>query len=124
MVSIPNFTPANWYWIVGGSVTQVYSSAVGDFVAVSNPTYQTWLAAGNPPTTIDTEELLGGVLAAYSLRPIPAGILDGYTETQSTKLAVEIVAKVLFWCVNEIRVLKGQPQVTPAQFKAFLKSLM
>ena len=51
----------NWYWVVGGSTTQVYSSAAVAYVPVSNSTYEAWLSAGNLPTKIDTEDNLGGV---------------------------------------------------------------
>lgn len=64
------YNPANWYWAVGGSTTQVWSSAAADYVPVADATYVTWLAAGNLPTQIDTEDSLHDVLlAAY-----PAGV--------------------------------------------------
>lgn len=62
---IPIFTPQNWYWTVAGSATQVYSSAIGDYVPVGNATYQAWLVGGNQPTRIDSEKSLGEVLARY-----------------------------------------------------------
>jgi hypothetical protein len=100
------FRPRNWYWIVNGSTTQVYSSAVGNYVPVGNAPY------------------LGEVLATHSLRPTPAAILDGYTETQAVKLTIETVAKILFNHENRIRTLAGQQPVNAAQFKAFIKSQM
>ena len=118
------FRPRNWYWIVGGSTTQVYSSAVGNYVPVDNTAYLAWLADGNTSSQIDTEANLGEVLATHSLRPTPAAILDGYTETHANKLTMEVVAKVLFNLVNEVRVLKGQSTINAAQFKAYLKGLM
>jgi hypothetical protein len=118
------FKPRNWYWIVNGSTTQVYSSAVGNYVPIDNAAYVAWLADDNTPTRIDTEANLGDVLSVHSLRPTPAAILDGYTESHATKLTMEVVAKVLFNVVNEIRALKGQPAINAAQFKAYLKGLM
>ena len=59
-----NYSPSNWYWIVGGSTTQVYSSAAAAYVPITDATYETWLAAGNSPTKIDNETDLGGVFAA------------------------------------------------------------
>jgi hypothetical protein len=118
------FRPRNWYWIVNGSTTQVYSSAVGNYVPVGNATYLAWLADGNTPSLIDTETNLGEVLATHSLRPTPAAILDGYTETQAVKLTIETVAKILFNHENRIRTLAGQQPVNAAQFKAFIKSQM
>jgi hypothetical protein len=117
------FNPRNWYWIVNGSTTHVYSSKVGDYVPVDDANYVAWLD-DNAPTRIDTEASLGGVLANHSLRPTPAAILDGYTEAHATKLTMEVVAKVLFNLVNEVRVLKGQSTINAAQFKAYLKGLM
>jgi hypothetical protein len=125
MAIIPKpFRPRNWYWIVNGSTTQVYSSAVGNYVPVDNAAYTAWLADDNTPTRIDTEANLGGTLATHSLRPTPAAILDGYTEAQAVKLTIETVAKILFNHENRIRTLAGQPAVTAAQFKAFIKGLM
>jgi hypothetical protein len=68
----PIYTPANWYWIVAGSTTQVWSSAATAYVAVTDATYQAWLAAGNVPTPIDSEASLAQVLA---LRGLPTGAL-------------------------------------------------
>lgn len=126
MPNPPTFTPNDWYWIVAGSTTQVYSSAIGDYVAPTNSTYQTWLAAvpGRTATPIASEEELGEVLAPYFLRPVPATLLDFYKDKQAVKLTIEVVAKVLFNIVNEIRVLKGQSTITAAQFKEYVKGLM
>jgi hypothetical protein len=115
------YNPRNWYWRVGGSTTQVYSSAVGNYVPVADATYQTWLTSGGLPTNILNEAELGEVLAQYSLRPIAANVLDGYKDSQATKLTVEVVAKILLWLVNEVRTLKGQGTITATQFKTFIK---
>jgi hypothetical protein len=57
------YTPANWYWTVAGSTTQVYSSVAGDYVPLSDSTYQGWSAL-NSASKIDTEANLGQVLAS------------------------------------------------------------
>jgi hypothetical protein len=116
------FDARNWYWRVAGSDTQVFSSASGDFVLVNNPTYTAWVNAGGVATKIASAAELGEVLASYSLRPQDANVLDGYANTQATNLPVPVVAKILLWCVNEIRTLKGQGTLSAAQFKAFIKS--
>lgn len=118
------YNPAAWYWAVNGSTTRVYSSAAGDYVPVESPDYASWLSRGNAPSQIASEAELGEVLAPYQLRPAPANILDGYQDTQSRKITIEIVAKVLLWLVNEVRTLKGQPIVSAAQFRTFIKGLM
>ena len=127
MASPPSFNPANWYWIVGGSTTQVYSSAVGDFVPVADAAYQTWLAKGNQPTKIDTETNLGGALAPYLQRPADTAtnVLDGYKEGVAAKLTpVDVQAKLFFNLENRVRVLEGRPELTFIQYRAIIKSLM
>ena len=121
-----SFNVSDHYWIVNGSATHVYSSKAGDYVPVSDPTYLTWRTIpGNSPTTFTgTEAELGAVLSDNSLRPAPAAVLDGYTDEQAKKLTVAVIAKVLFWLVNQVRTLKGEATLTAPQFKAFLKGLM
>lgn len=118
------YNPASWYWVVNGSTSQVYSSAAGDYVPIANTAYVAWLSAGNIPSRIGSEAELGEVLAPYQLRPSAANVLDGYQDAHSRKLTLEIVAKVLFNLVNEVRVLKGQGQITAQQFRAYVKGLM
>jgi len=118
------YTPENWYWKVAGSTTHVYSSAVGDYVPVDDATFVAWKSDGTLPTNIASAEELGEVLAPYNLRPVHENVLDAYRDTQARKLTIEVVAKVLFNLVNEIRVLKGQSQITAAQFRNYVKGLM
>lgn len=118
------YDPFNWFWKVGGSVTEVYSSAIGDYVPVDDPAFEAWGADGTVPTNIVSAAELGEVLSAYNLRPVQATVLDAYQDTHAKKLTLEVVAKVLFNLVNEVRVLKGQPQVTAQQFRAYVKGLM
>lgn len=131
MVSPPVFTPRDWYWIVGESTTQVYSSKTGDFVPVANAQYQAWLAQGKLPTKIDTEANLGEVLAAYALRPIAANVLDGYKDKQATEIVAAVIFKILFNHENRLRAIErnlglngSPPDLTPAQAKAAVKALM
>ncbi len=119
-----DYNPKNWYWIVANSTSQVYSSAVGDYVPVADPAYVSWLAIPNLPTKIGGEASLGAVLAPLSLRPIATGVLDGYTTSQANGLTLQVVAKVLFNHENRIRTLNGSATISPAQFIAFLKGLV
>lgn len=119
-----NYDPYNWYWSVAGSTTQVFSSKVGTYAPVTDPAYVAWIANGGRPTPIESEAALGDVLAPYQIRPAPAGILDGYQDSQANKLTVEVIAKVLFRIVNDVRVLQGQQPITAPQFRNFLKGLM
>lgn len=130
---MPNapFNSANWYWIVAGSTTQVYSSAVGDFVPVTDATYQAWLAAGHVPTKIDTEANLGQVLAQYLLRPAPANVLDGYKQALAVGIVNFVQFKILFNHENRIRAIEtalslngSPPQLTANQAVAAVKALM
>lgn len=115
------YDPRNWYWIVAGDETKVYSSVSGDYVPVADATYAAWTADGTPPSRIASEAELGEVLSQHALRPAHAGVLDGYKDTQAKRLTIEIVAKILLWCVNEIRSLKGQASLNAGQFRAFIK---
>ena len=119
-----DYSPTNWYWIVGGDGTRLYSSAAGDYVQPNNAAYIAWSSDGTLPTRITSEAELGEVLSAYSLRPVAANVLDGYQDTQSRQLTIQIVAKVLLWCVNQIRAQQSQPTLNAAQFRAFVKTLL
>lgn len=120
---MPNpFNSKDWYWIVNGSTAQVFSSKSGDYVPVANPTYQAWLTAGNLPTRIASEAELGEVLGERALRPLNAGVLDAYKDSQASKITIEALAKIVFYLVNEVKALKGEAAVTPAGFKNFIAS--
>ena len=119
-----SYDPKNWYWIVAGSATQVFSSASGSYVPVSDPTYVAWAEDGTRPTNIVSEDELGEVLAPHQIRPVTPAVLDAYKDSQANKLTVEIIAKVLFRIVNDVRALQGQQPITAPQFKTFLKGLM
>lgn len=119
-----SYNPFAWYWVVANSTTQVYSSAVGDYIPNTNTAFQIWLDAGNTPTQIISEAELGEVLAPYSLRPVAANVLDGYQDKQSREITVAVIAKVLLWLVNDARTSKGQTAFTAAQFRTFIKGLM
>lgn len=116
--------PSDWYWIIGGDETKVFSSATGNFVQPDAAAYIAWQADGTTPTRIATEAELGEVLAPYSIRPAAANVLDGYQDSQSRKLTIEVVAKVLFNLANEVRALKGQQALTAPQFRNYVKGLM
>lgn len=56
------YNPQDWYWIVAGSTTEVWSSKRVQYVAVNDATYTAWLAAGGVPTKISSALELIGVL--------------------------------------------------------------
>jgi hypothetical protein len=70
------YNPANWYWIVGGSNSQVWSSASLSYVPVRDTTYVAWLAAGNLPTLINSTADLYVVMAT---QVVPALLSAGVT---------------------------------------------
>lgn len=119
-----SYDPFNWYWMVGGNEAQAFSSASGNYVQADDATFVAWKSDGTAPTRILNEAELGEVLAPYNIRPVHANVLDGYQDTQARKLTLEVVAKVLFNLVNEVRVLKGQSPVTAQQFRNYVKGLM
>lgn len=63
MSGFSSYNPANWYWAVGGSATQVWSSARAQYVPVSDADYQAWIANVYPaPTPIPNATELYNVL--------------------------------------------------------------
>lgn len=118
------YDPLDWYWIVGGDETRLFSSAAGDYVQPGNSDYLLWASDGTSPTRIASESELGEVLAEYQVRPRVDAVLDSYKDRHSRKITLEVVAKVLFAYANEIRALKGQPPINAAQFRAYVKDLM
>lgn len=61
------YSPDNWYWIVAGDETRVWSSAASAYVPADDVTYQAWREAGGIPTRIASEPELAGVLKPYGL---------------------------------------------------------
>lgn len=118
------YNPADWYWKVGADTSKVFSSLTGDYVDLNAAAYLAFLAGGGVPTAIGTEDELGAVLAPHSVRPSRAGILDAYKDAQAGNISIKVAAKILYFFANEIRSLKGQPTITPAQFRSWVKDLM
>jgi hypothetical protein len=119
------YDPSNWYWIVGGNVAQVFSSAVGNYVSTNDAAFAAWQADGSTPTRIASEIELGEVLADARVRPQRAAVLDAYKGQHAKRMTDEVQTKALLWCINEIRTLKGEaPLTTGAAIRAFLKELM
>ena len=119
------YDPSNWYWIVGGNETQVFSSAVGNYVPANDAAFVAWQADGSTPTRIASEADLGEVLADARVRPTRAAVLDAYKGQHAKRMTDEVQTKALLWCINEIRTLKGEaPLTTGAAIRAFLKVLM
>lgn len=131
MAIIFPITPENHYWVVGGSTTQVYSSAIGDYVPVNNASYQAWLAPGRLPTKMADEADLGQLLAKHQLRPVAAGVLDAYKDAHADNIVAAVIFKILFNHENRLRTIErnlglngSPPNLTPAQAKNAVKALM
>jgi hypothetical protein len=119
------YDPRNWYWIVAGDETRVFSSATGNYVPANDATYIAWLADGTKPTRILNETELGEVLADARVRPQRAAVLDAYKGQHAKRMTDEVQTKALLWCINEILTLKGSAALTKgADIRNFLKELM
>jgi hypothetical protein len=66
----------NWYWIVGGDTTQLWSSAKAGYVPAADIDYAAFLAAGGAPASIASLDELtevfkqqypGGMLSTYAV---------------------------------------------------------
>lgn len=62
------FNPLDWYWLVGGAETRVWSSARGTYAQADDTDYQAWLAAGGSVTRIASEEELTDALRPFGLK--------------------------------------------------------
>lgn len=62
---------ANHYWAIGGSTSEVYSSATNTMVAVDDPAHVEWVALNGDATPIASEAELAEVLLAFGA-PVPA----------------------------------------------------
>ena len=63
-MGIAPLNPFNHYWIIGGSETEVYSSALNTLVPVDNPDYAAW-SASRVASPIPSEDELADVLKQY-----------------------------------------------------------
>src|SRR5689334_22083647 len=110
-----DFNPLKGYWIVAGAVDKVFSTAVGDYVPISDPTYVAWLATGLKPRKTPSETTLANVLTRYSLRPVNASVLAAYQTAKASALD-QIQFRMLFNHENRIRALNSQAPMTQQQF--------
>lgn len=118
------YDPSDWYWYVAGDQTKAFSSKSGDYVPLSDETFQAWLTSGGVPTNIDTESNLGAVLSPNMLRPIAAGVLAGYIEDQANDVVIKKIFKLMFQMKNDILALQGKQPITAAQAKAYVRSML
>jgi hypothetical protein len=89
------YTVSNWYWLVGDTTNQVYSSASRAFVAFTDATYQAWLAAGGVPTNIDTLANLHEVLFVAGIPPFaPVTALQARRAMRAAGLYDSVLAAV------------------------------
>lgn len=62
--------PNDWYWMVIGDASKVYSSARSQYVETDDADYVLWLSTGKLPTHIKSEQALDEVLISHKLRPV------------------------------------------------------
>lgn len=113
----------DWYWVVGGDLTKVFSSKAFDYVPSDDPTYVAWRADGTNPTNINSEASLGQVLADQQIRPTAVGVLDSYQGALADKAVAIVCFKIEFNHENRIRALEGRPTITVQQFRNAVKAL-
>jgi hypothetical protein len=77
------YNPSDWYWIIGGSATDVWSSARAMSVPIADATYTDWMNAGNTATAIASLTELYAVLA----QQFPAGSLPTYNPDARSRKA-------------------------------------
>lgn len=62
------YVATDWYWLVAGDETRVWSSGRGTYVPADDLDYAAWREAGRAATRIATEQDLTDVLAVYGMR--------------------------------------------------------
>lgn len=82
------FNIANWYWIVAGDTSQVWSSAKPGYVPINDSGYSAFLSAGDAPTPIASitelaevfeQQYPGGMLSTYAAYKRYAKEIGGIT---------------------------------------------
>ncbi len=77
-MNIPIFTLPDlrdWYWIVGGNASQIYSSKLNAYVEPSDEAYVAWLASGNVASPIASEADLWTSVGSV----LPSSLWNGST---------------------------------------------
>lgn len=121
-----NFDPADWYWFVGGDLTQVYSSAAAAYVPSRDPTFVAWVNAGYTATRIDSEQELWDYLNGRVLNGTPptATSTDAAKDARIADQLSEVIYQIAFSHENRIRVLEGLTTITQDAFYSRVKGLM
>jgi hypothetical protein len=121
----------DWYWIVASVSGKVFSSKIGDYVLLSDPTYLDFISDGTTPTAIDNESNLGIVLSEASIRPVAATVLNGFLDNEVENVIIRRIFKIVFNHENRLRAverslgLNGSPaNLTVAQAKAVIRNLL
>ncbi|MGB8840764.1 MAG: hypothetical protein WCC64_06810 [Aliidongia sp.] len=89
------YTPSNWYWIIVGSSTQVWSSTQLAYVPIADATYTAWLAAGNRATNIGSAAELVQVMQQQAVPLLQASgvaIISTSTPSLSGTYAIDPVS--------------------------------
>lgn len=84
-----SYIPTNWYWVVAGSATQVFSSASGTYVPITDATYVAWLVTAHPSRIASEAELIA-VLAQQAPGVVvgsPAG-LSAYAAAKQAAIMI------------------------------------
>lgn len=80
------YNPSNWYWLVAGSTTQVYSSASNTYVSVSDTTYEAWVASGGVATKISANDMLLLRIVLLEAQQTPRRMREAVAGTDSNWL--------------------------------------
>lgn len=60
------YDPRNWFWVIGGDDSRVWSGAAAGYIEPDAPGYVAWGESGNVATHIASVAELVEVLASYA----------------------------------------------------------
>lgn len=89
------YNPNNHYYIVGGSSTEVFSTASFSYVTLPDSTYTDWVAEGGVATNVDDDDSLQ--LAIGSVVPLGGGVRYPKTDSPCSGRIYRFSAGVLEW---------------------------
>jgi hypothetical protein len=73
----------NWYWVVDGDASTVFSSAKQTYVPVTDADYVAWLKEGNVPSAVDANGMLLWRISNLEQKQTPRRLREALSGTDN-----------------------------------------